>query len=218
MRAGTPPAAPSAAFAFYLRLSAAIPGWTRGAEAEELMRLSHALPAGAQLVEIGAFFGSGSILLAGARRLRGSGMVHCVDPFDGGGDAFSIPYYREILRHSGGGAPRDHFASNIRDAGLAAWVQIHQARAEELAGRWSGMVDLLFLDGDQSPASVREVYRGWIPYLKPGGVIALHNSGPSNRRPGHDGHRCVAEDEIRPPNFADIRLVGSTTFAVRQRA
>ena len=42
-------------FEAYLALSEAVPGWTRGAEARELMRLSYALPDGAELVEIGSF-------------------------------------------------------------------------------------------------------------------------------------------------------------------
>lgn len=203
-------------FDFYVSLSEAIPGWTRGEEARELMRLAHAAPDDAELVEIGSFLGSGTILLAGARRMRGSGIVHCVDPFDGSGDAFSVPYYRDILQ--GASAQRDRFEKSLRDAGLAELVRIHQARAEDLAERWTRPVDLLFLDGDQSRASAREVYRKWAPHLKIGGIIALHNSHPTNYRPEHDGNRCVVEEEIREPKFVDIRLVDSTTFAVKNES
>src|SRR6202047_1066 len=73
-----------------LHQSETIPGWTRGEEARELLRISHSLAAGAIIVEIGSFFGAGTILLAGPRRIRGSGLVHCVDPFDGTGDSFSV--------------------------------------------------------------------------------------------------------------------------------
>jgi MMP 1-O-methyltransferase len=199
----------------YVCLSERIPGWTRGAEARELSHISYWLPQDAILVEIGSFLGSGSILLAGPRRLRGSGIVHCIDPFDGSGDSFSVPIYRTILHQLRGGSQRSHFEANIRECDLAPWVEIHQGLAEQIVRTWTSPIDLLFLDGDQSHAGVRKVYDDWAPFLKIGGVIALHNSEPDNRRPDHDGHRVIAEQEIKEPAFRDVRLVSSTTIAVK---
>ena len=76
----------------YILLSEGIPGWTRGEEAREFARISFSLPPETCIVEIGSFFGAATILLAGPRRLRGSGVVHCVDPFDCSGDLFSVPH------------------------------------------------------------------------------------------------------------------------------
>jgi hypothetical protein len=44
----------------------------------------------AVIVEIGVYFGSASDL-AGARKIAGTGVVHCIDPFDASGDDFSAP-------------------------------------------------------------------------------------------------------------------------------
>jgi predicted O-methyltransferase YrrM len=71
----------------YVDRSEAIAGWARGDEAIELALAARSLPVGATIVEIGSFLGSSAVLLAGARKVAGSGMVHCVDPFDGSGDA-----------------------------------------------------------------------------------------------------------------------------------
>jgi len=201
----------------YVRLSEQVPGWTRGEEARELAWRSFLLPAGAQIVEIGAFLGAGTILLAGPRRMRGSGLVHCVDPFDCSGDAFSVPHYERILAECGGSPLRDQFESNILVAGLDQWVRIHQGRAEEVAGDWTIPIDLLFLDGDQSRSGVRNAYNSWAGFLKIGGVIALHNSASDNRTHGHDGHRLIVEEEITPPAYREIHLVDSTTFATKSR-
>lgn len=199
-----------------LRLSESIPGWTRGDEARELLRLSAALPDGAILVEIGSFFGSGTVLLAAPCRLRGSGAVHCVDRFDGTGDAFSVPHYERIIEHAGGGALRDYFDTNIRNAGLAEWVHVHQGSADVIAPRWATRIDLLFLDGDQSRAGAQLAYRAWAPFLKAGGILAVHNSAPDNYTPDHDGHRWLVEHEIREPQYTNIRLISSTTFAEKK--
>jgi len=200
---------------YWLRLSETIPGWTRNGEARELLRLSYSLSAGAVIVEIGSFLGGSAILLAGPRRIRGSGIVYSVDPFDGTGDSFSVPHYQRILKEVGGGSLRDHFERNIRDAGLDAWVRVRQGRAKEVACAWIKPIDLLFLDGDQSRKGVREAYDSWVRFLKIGGIIAVHNSEPGDRPPDHDGHRCLVEGDIKPPHYRDIRLVGSTTFAIR---
>jgi hypothetical protein len=49
--------------------------------------------------------------------------------------------------------------------------------------------------------------------LKPGGVIALHNSAPRNYEAEHDGYYLITVEEIKPPRYIDQHLVCSTTFA-----
>jgi predicted O-methyltransferase YrrM len=108
---------------------------------------------------------------------------------------------------------RDHFERNIRRAGLDAWVTVLEGRAEEVSRTWSEPIDLLALSGDQSPAGARAAYDGWAPFLRPGGLIAVHNSAPGPHAETHDGNRLLVEQEILPPVYTDIRLVGATTFA-----
>jgi len=199
----------------YLRISEQIPGWIRGEEAAALALTSLSLSGRPVIVQIGTFFGSAAVLLAGARKQRGSGIVHCVDPFDCSGDDFSVPHYRRLLAEAGGGSLRAHFESNIRSAGLEDWIEVHQGRAEEIAHGWAASIDMLALGGDQSPAAAREAYENWWPFLKPGGFIAIHNSSPGEYAPTHDGNRRIVVEEIVPPVYTDIRLVVATTFARR---
>lgn len=201
--------------AVYLDESIYIPGWCRGDEAQTLALISHSLPEGAVVVEVGSFLGSGTLLLAGPRKVRGSGKVHCIDPFDCSGDAFSVPVYQKLLAAVGGGTLRQRFDENIARVGLTNWVEVHQGRADEIAAAWSSPVDLLMLDGDQSRRGARAAYECWLPFLKPGGIIAVHNTEPRVYAPDHDGNRQLALEEILPPRFTDVRMIGATTFAVR---
>ena len=105
--------------------------------------------------------------------------------------------------------------SNIRSAGLEDWIEVHQGHAKEVANGWTASIDMLDLDGDQSPAGARAAYESWWPFLKPGGTIAIHNSSPREYDPTHDGHRRIVVEEILPPSYTDIRLVVHTTFARR---
>ena len=204
---------PTEDLATYVRLSETIPGWTRGIEADALAEIAHSLEGDAVIVEIGSFLGSSTVFLAGTRKLHGAGRVHCVDPFDGSGDSFSVPHYDAIIQTLGAGSPREHFDRNIRAAGLSDWVEVHPGKAEQVATGWNLPIDLLVFDGDQSPAGVRAAYAGWSPWLKEGGVIALHNSDPHEYAPEHDGHYLIATEEIQPPCYIERRLVGSFTFA-----
>lgn len=200
----------------YLDDSIYVPGWYRGEEAQALALLSHSLPEGAVVVEVGSFLGSGTMLLAGSRKVRGSGKVHCVDPFDCSGDAFSVPVYQNLLAAVGGGSLRQRFEENIAQAGLTDWVEVHEGRADEIAASWSSRIDLLLLDGDQSRRGARTAYESWLPFLKPGGIIAVHNTEPRVYAPDHDGNRQLALEELLPPRFTDVRVIGATTFAVSQ--
>ena len=53
-------------------------GWRDGGALTELALVSWGLRPDATIVEIGVFMGRSTVLLAGSRRLRGSGKVHCV--------------------------------------------------------------------------------------------------------------------------------------------
>jgi predicted O-methyltransferase YrrM len=196
----------------YIARSRRIPTWTRGVEALALAQAAQALRTGAIIVEIGSFLGGSTVLLAGARKLRGSGEVHCIDPFDASGEDFSAPVYRAISNT----LPlslRQQFERNIKQAGVAEWVTIHQGRASEIAQSWIQQIDMLFLDGDQSCHGVCAAYDSWAPFLRAGGLIAIHNSDPRPYHEGHDGHRRLVEEIIQSPKYDEVWYVGTTTFA-----
>ena len=199
-----------------IELSEAIYGWTRGEEAAELARFSAAAPANAVIVEIGSFLGSGTVLLAAPRRAAGSGVVHAVDPFDGSGDSFSVPYYAQAIERLGGETQKQYFDRAVTVSGVAAFVETHVGTAVDIAKTWSAPVDLLFLDGDQSVAGAAAAYDAWLPFLKVGGMIAVHNANPGPRGVDHDGMLRLVESEAFGNCFEDVRLVGTTVFGRRR--
>lgn len=191
-----------------------IPGWTTREEAAALAQASYRLVDDAVVVEVGSFLGKSSVVLAGARRLRGSGKLHCVDPFDGSGDPPSVPSYQAIAAQSSMSL-RERFEANIRDAALENWIVLHQGIAETIAREWAMPVDMLFLDGDQSPSGARVAYEAFAPHVKAGGIVALHNSSDRVYVEGHDGYRRLVLETVRPPEWVDIRCIDSTTLARR---
>ena len=202
----------------FFEISRTIPGWRKDDAAKRLAQSSFELAGDPVIVEIGAFLGRSTILLAGARKLKGTGKVHVVDPFDCSGDLFSVPHYLQILASLGGGTLRDHFEANIRLAEAEEWVEVHQARSRDAVANWRSAIDLLLLDGDTSPSGAREAYRDWSPFLKPNGVLAVSNSADRGYAEGHEGNRRVVEQEVIPPAYSDILCVGAVTFARKAAA
>lgn len=196
----------------FVEQSERIAGWARGDEAAELARVASSLPEGATIVEIGTFLGSSAVLLAGGRSVAGSGVLHCVDPFDGSGDDHSVPAYREITDRLIGSI-RVQFEYNLQRAEVLEFVVVHEGTAEQIGATWSAPIDMLFLDGDQSPVGARSAYEIWAPFVKPDGIVAAHNSADRVYSPDHDGHRRVAVECLIAPHYTDVRCVGTTTFA-----
>jgi predicted O-methyltransferase YrrM len=199
----------------YIWRSRQIRGWARGPEAVALAKASAALRPDAVVVEVGSFVGCSAVLLAGARKLRGSGIVHCVDPFDGSGDTFSVPYYQTVAR-SFEVSIRECFERNIASAGLTDWVRVHPMPSAEAARVWRQPIDMLFLDGDQSIAGARDAFDRWTPHLRQGGMLAVSNTG--NTEPDHDGPRALLDTRVRAPEYDHVRCVDGLILAVRTTA
>ncbi len=204
--------------ALYLTLSEQVPGWTRGVEAHTLSQLAYELPDKATVVEIGAFLGSGTILLAGARKLRRSGHVHSVDPFDGSGDAYSVPHYAQILNQQADRPPLVQFQANLAGAGLQKWATGHVGKAQDVAAHWTVPIDMLYMDGDQSPNGVQSSFDAWQPWLKPDATLVLHNSDERAYAESHDGHYRLRKHLERTPGYRLVNTVASLSIFRRAPA
>lgn len=196
----------------YLQIAEQIPGWVDRDELTYKANITSRLPENAVIVEIGCFLGRSTVVMAGVRKLAGSGMVHVIDPFDGSGDAFSVPFYK-LITNKMEQPILDEFREYISLAKVQGFVQVHKGTAESVINQWNQAIDMLILDGDQSPKGTRTAYNLWIPFLKPGGYLCLHNSGDRFYLPGHDGHRRLLLEEIKEPAYTEIHTEVKTSFA-----
>jgi|GEM_PF-671063 len=194
----------------YIWHSRRIRGWLRGqGEAGALLKAAEGLDGSPVIVEVGTFLGCATVLLAGARKSRGSGRVHCVDTFSPVGDDAAIPVYRAIA-NSLGVPLKEAFLENMRRAGVADWIVIHAATAEEVARQWDTPIDMLFLDGDVSTDGSRAIFLAWAKFLRPGGILAINGTV---ERPDRAGSYQVAKEFVRSPQYQDIRRIDHITFA-----
>jgi predicted O-methyltransferase YrrM len=203
---------PKAALRWIVDLAATVAGWRLAEESMELAAIAYGLAPGATIVEVGAYMGRGTVVLAGARRLQGDGVVHSIDPFDCSGDAFSSPHYENILRACGASSLEEVFRGNLARFALENIVTVHKGQSREIASAWTDPIDLLLLDADHSPAGAREAFESWVPFVRSGGTVAIDNSTEREYEPTHDGNYLIVKERVRAPEFCDIRYVAHTTF------
>lgn len=188
-----------------------IPGWAHHEDAIELARTGLSLPTDAVIVEIGPFAGAATILLAGARNIAGSGWVHVVGEFDCSAAPLSPTACRNMLADVGHSSLREHFAANIRRAGVDSRVEVHQGNPLTIATSWHKVVDLMLIEGAVEP-ELSAAYKAWASFLKPDGILVIHNSAP-NDHPERDPHWCFVEEQVCWPRYTDIRSLSATTLA-----
>ncbi|MEP6814783.1 MAG: class I SAM-dependent methyltransferase [Marmoricola sp.] len=137
-----------------------IPGWLTRDQAACLAEHATRISRGGVVVEIGSHEGRSTVVLgasvpAGAR-------VLAIDPFP-----------RDWRYGSSGTEQR--LRANLHDAGLDKTVEVRVASSRSVLERWSGQVDLVYVDGKHDVRStIHDI--GWARHLRSGGHLLVHDS------------------------------------------
>jgi predicted O-methyltransferase YrrM len=139
-----------------------VEGWLTAAEGELLFSAAADCPRDGTIVEIGSWKGKSTTWLArGAGDDRGI-RVFAVDPHE--------PYLEDPLADSLG-----DFHANMGRLGLTRIVTLIVARSEVAALSFDAPIDVLFIDGDHEEAAVALDLALWLPKLRAGGLLAMHD-------------------------------------------
>lgn len=136
--------------------------WLKYPEEWELL-LKYAGLATSPIVEIGTAFGGSACLLT----LGSNQIVWSIDPFTGKPDGYEIN--------------ADNVRQSVRDIlGSAAtrWElwSITSEQAHKPIKQYVSRFGLVFIDGDHNYAFVRQDVDLWLPMIKTGGYLLLHDS------------------------------------------
>jgi len=128
-------------------------------------------------VEIGVYEGASAAALVGA--LGPEAELHLIDPFGSRPDALPQGWAASEW------ASRRALARALRARGHEApRVRWHVSLSHEVAARWTGEVDLVFIDGDHSEAGCELDWRDWHRFVADGGRVVFHDA-----RAGQPGGR-----------------------------
>lgn len=140
------------------------------------------------VVDLGVDYGFSSFVFAraGAERVVG------IDSFEGDPEAGQRDTYAEVV-------------ANMERLGIEN-VELVRGYFSEVAKSWDKPIDILHIDGRHRYVDVREDYDTWSKFVRPGGVILLHDTAVF--REGYEVHRLFAEIELPKANFTHANGLG----------
>jgi predicted O-methyltransferase YrrM len=131
-----------------------------------------------RVVEIGVYEGASAVALCAV--LGDDAELHLIDPFGqaptalpagwGATEAATRAVVERALRRRRGAGPHVHW---------------HVDLSEDVARRWDGPADLVFIDGDHAEEAVRLDWDHWSPKVAEGGAVVFHDARLS--QPGGRG-------------------------------
>lgn len=143
------------------KLGERIPGWLTRDQAAELWTSARSTAPGAIIVEIGSHQGRSTVVLGAAAASAGSGVV-AVDPFIEGA------VY-------GGRPTRERFERHVAEAGLADVVTLEADYSAAVLARWTGRVDMLYIDGKHDFWSCTKDL-GWAARMPADATVFVHDA------------------------------------------
>jgi predicted O-methyltransferase YrrM len=165
-------------FAAAWQFARATRGWLGQDEAELLYELARTGCNFGKVVELGAYCGRSSIVLAAAIAAVANVRVACVDTFCGSAEHQpGAEYFDPLTLVDGKVNTLPQFMANLERAGLADRVDVTVCTSVEAASRIDQGVSLLFIDADHEYAAIRADIAAWIHKLTPVGWIVIHDVG-----------------------------------------
>ena len=178
------------------RVLAQVDGYLYPHEAIFLYWLARDSPGDGTIVEVGSMRGRSALCMAMGLRKRGNGKIFAIDPH---------VYNTE-----------NELRGNIAHFGLDHHIEPIVAPSIESANQWKRPLDVVFLDGDHSRSAIKADVEAWVPHIKAGGFLVLHDSTDLS---GHSGPRIVASNiRVSSSGFDELGTLGSITWARRAGA
>jgi predicted O-methyltransferase YrrM len=167
-------------------------------EKEALFQLAQSGSGEGAIVNIGNFLGGSSIILAKASKL---GHREKVFSFDLDSYSFSSEMYK---------------INDVED-----WIIFERKNSLVAAGEWKCQkeqaIRLLFIDGDHSYEGCKNDILAWVPYLVPGGILAIHDYGNVSQGAKYSSIvNAVFDTVLTDTDFTDFRRVDTLFLATRK--
>ena len=175
-----------------------VEGWLTRNEGELLYLMARSCRH--PLVEIGSYKGKSTIHLGMGSQDGHQPTVYAVDTWH---DYF------------GSGDTKDEFRKNIDAMGLNEIISPIRSPSNKAVNKFQdGILDLVFIDGNHNLAL--EDYRLWLPKLRDGGFMVVHDTTSSllNKLPGWPEPKKVANHMFHSSGFKQIGLCDTITWGV----
>jgi predicted O-methyltransferase YrrM len=162
-------------------------------------------------VEIGSYCGRSTIWLGAAAREVGL-TVFAVDHHRGSEENQTGWEHHDpelVDPHTGRLDTLPWFRTTLREAGLENEVVAVVGSSSVIARYWNTPLGFVFIDGGHGVEPARLDFEGWVPHVKVGGRLAIHDVFPDPADGGRPPYEQIFMPAMRTGRFVMESAVGS---------
>ena len=200
-----------------LKVAEAVKGFLPQNEAIALYNAAVSVEVEGPLLEVGSYCGKSSVYLGYAAQSIGR-VLYALDHHRGSeenqegwehhdpqlidnqkGVMDTLPYFRDAI-----------FTAGLEDVVIALVGQ-----SGVIARNWTTPLSFLFIDGGHGEEPAKADFNGWVPKVKEGGILAIHDVFPNPNDGGRPPYEQIYLPAIESGNWAEIDVEGSLRILKR---
>ena len=200
-----------------IKVAHEVKGFLPQNEADALYSAATSLEVKGPLLEVGSYCGKSTIYLGSAAQQMGR-VLYALDHHRGSEENQSGWEHHDpelIDKRIGVKDTLPFFRRAIFDAGLEDSVVALVGQSEVIANNWATPLAFLFIDGGHGDDPAKADFNGWVPKVKEGGLLAIHDVFPDEKDGGRPPYEHIYLPAISSGDWNEIIVEGSLRILKR---
>ena len=200
-----------------LEVAEAVKGFLPKNEAAALYDAAVAVEVDGPLLEVGSYCGKSSVYLGYAAQSIGR-VLYALDHHRGSEENQAGWEHHDselIDKQKGVMDTLPYFRDAIFAAGLEHVVLALVGHSGVIARNWTTPLSFLFIDGGHGEEPAKADFNGWVPKVKEGGILAIHDVFPNPKDGGRPPYEQIYLPAIESGNWNEVHVEGSLRILKR---
>ena len=200
-----------------LDVAEAVKGFLPKNEAAALYDAAVAVEVDGPLLEVGSYCGKSSVYLGYAAQSIGR-VLYALDHHRGSEENQAGWEHHDpelIDKQKGVMDTLPYFRDAIFAAGLEHVVIALVGHSGVIARNWTTPLSFLFIDGGHGEEPAKADFNGWVPKVKEGGTLAIHDVFPNPKDGGRPPYEQIYLPAIESGNWNEVHVEGSLRILKR---
>ena len=200
-----------------LEVAEAVKGFLPKNEAAALYDAAVAVEVDGPLLEVGSYCGKSSVYLGYAAQSIGR-VLYALDHHRGSEENQAGWEHHDpelIDKQKGVMDTLPYFRDAIFAAGLEHVVIALVGHSGVIARNWTTPLSFLFIDGGHGEEPAKADFNGWVPKVKEGGILAIHDVFPNPNDGGRPPYEQIYLPAIESGNWNEVHVEGSLRILKR---
>ena len=200
-----------------VKVAEAVKGFLPNNEAAALYDAAIAVEVDGPFLEVGSYCGKSSVYLGYAAQSIGR-VLYALDHHRGSEENQAGWEHHDselIDKQKGVMDTLPYFRDAIFAAGLEHVVIALVGHSGVIARNWTTPLSFLFIDGGHGEEPAKADFNGWVPKVKEGGILAIHDVFPNPKDGGRPPYEQIYLPAIESGNWNEVHVEGSLRILKR---